>query len=114
MYSDGHVLACRCGRTWRIDHHKPNLNRRGRVYCRCHALLGADETGCWDARLLSPMEHLVALRKVLAHTTLALVQLGRSLGLPVWKWIRLSNLAPFFSPNVARHVRVETKFTPIR
>ena len=86
--------------------------RRGTLYCRCTASMGYDPAGEWTADLISPREHFPAARRLLGHLGLAGFRLARNLQLPVWRWLRLSSLAPLLTPNTARHVRVETHSIP--
>ena len=106
-------IVCPCGRVWEKRNRVPDFSRRGRVHCRCNAVLGQDEEGSWDALLITPRERLGALRKLAGHTALNLLQLSRSIGIPTWRWIRLSSIAPLLSPNRARHVRLEVRMIPV-
>lgn len=91
-----------CGRAWRISRRAPEFQRRGRVFAVCHALLGEDDNGSSNAILLTLREGFGVAIKLVAHTTLALYRSGHALRLPVWRWLRLSDLAPLFSPNIAQ------------
>jgi hypothetical protein len=105
-------IICACGRVWQKQARTPDFSLRGRVHCRCHAVLGQDEDGSWDALLVTPRERFGAIRKLAGRTALTLLRLSRWTGIPTWRWIRLSSIAPLLSPNRARHVRVDTRVIP--
>ena len=109
--TDGEILDCACGRKWQVHHRTPNFNSRGRVCCRCAAPLGQDDQGEWSAHLLSPREHFVPLRKLIAHIGVALLMAGHKLHIPIWRWIKIQTLAHLKAPNRALHARLETTST---
>ncbi len=105
-------IVCPCGRVLEKRNRAPDFSRRGRVHCRCNAVLGHDEDGNWDALLIARRESFGALRKLAGHTALLLLRLSRSIRIPTWRWIRLGFITPLLSPNKAPHVRLEVKMTP--
>ena len=71
-------MVCPCGRVWEKRNRAPDFSRRGRVHCRCNAVLGQDEEGSWDALLIAPRERFGAIRKLAGHAALILLRLSRS------------------------------------
>ena len=103
------TIRCVCGRLWHIERHLENLERRGRIYCRCNATLANDEDGSMDAHLLEPRERMPEMRRLLGQIGLAAVKVGCRLRMPATKWVRLSRLNALLNPNKAGHIRAEVR-----
>ena len=112
VFPDGHILICACERRWQVRRHAPDFQRRGRVHCRCRAVLGEDDNGSWNAILIAPRERFVVPRKALAQLGVFLLRLGRVLRIPIWRWLKASSLSTLQKPNTAVHVRVKTEWIP--
>jgi hypothetical protein len=107
------TVRCACGRLWRLERHEARFERRGRLYCRCNGTLAQDDNGSQDAYLVEPRERAAAVRRVVGHGGLMLLRVSRALRIPLWRWMRLSQLGPLLTPNRARHVRVELQSVPL-
>lgn len=109
-----HTVRCACGRLWRLERHKPQFERSGRLYCRCYRTLAQDDDGSQKAYLMEPRERAAIVRILLGHSGVILLKLGWALNVPVWRWVRPGHLATLLTPNQARHVRVEMQMTPMQ